>query len=77
MTAPIRQKEMKRFTDSIGYIFSFDIKQKKAIADEIFRKQPQLLFEVLGLNHLGVPMDRIEHVLNLLLIFYDYYYDRG
>ncbi len=55
----------------------YNIKQKKAIADEIFRKQPQLLFEVLGLNHLGVPMDRIEHVLNLLLIFYDYYYDRG
>jgi hypothetical protein len=77
MTAPIRQKEFTRFADSIGYIFSLDMKQKEAIADEIFKKQPQLLFEVLGLNHFGVPMDRIEYVLNLLFIFYDYYYDRG
>jgi len=77
MTAPIRQKEITRFADSIRYIFSLDMKQKEAIADEIFKKQPQLLFEVVGLNHLGVPMDRIEYVLNVLFIFYDYYYDRG
>ena len=77
MTAPTEKKELTRFADSICYIFSLDIKQKEAIADEIFKKQPQLLFEVLGLNHLGVPMDRIEHVLNLLFVFYDYYYDRG
>ena len=40
MTAPIRQKEMTRFADSIGYIFSLDMKQKESIADEIFQKQP-------------------------------------
>lgn len=77
MTAPIRKKELTRFADSIGYIFSLDMKQKEAIADDIFKKQPQLLFEVLGLNHLSVPMVRIEYVLNLLFILYDYYYDRG
>lgn len=77
MTAPIRQKEMTRFADSIGYIFSLGLKQKEVLCDEIFQKQPQLLFEVLELNHHSVPMDRIEHVLNLLLVFYDFFYDRG
>lgn len=77
MTVPIREKEITRFADSIGYIFSLDSKQKEIIADDIFQKQPQLLFEVVGLNHLGVPMDKIEHVFNLLFVFYDYFHDRG
>ena len=77
MKVPIREKEFNRFKDSIGYIFSLSIKQKELIADDIFQKQPQLLFEVLGLNYHKIPMDRIEHVLNLLLVFYDYFSDRG
>lgn len=77
MSVPIRKKRIKRFADSIGYIFSLDLKQKEAISDEIFKKQPQLLFEAIGLYHLKVPPEKMEHVINLLLILYDYFTDRG
>jgi len=73
----VREKEHARFADSIGYIFSLNVKQKECIIDEIFQKQPELLFECLGLHYLDVPEVRMEYVLNLLLIFYDYFSDRG
>ena len=77
MSIPIRKNNIVRFADSIGYIFSLDMKQKESIANEIFQKQSQLLFEAIGLHHLKVPAEKIEHVINLLLILYDYFSDRG
>ncbi len=71
------KKRIERFADSIEYIFSLDLKQKEAIADTIFKKQPQPLFEAMKLHHLKVAPEKMEHVINLLLILYDYFTDRG
>ncbi len=77
MTLPINPDQISRFAKSVIYFNSLDLKRKEALSDEIFRKQPELLFEVIGLSKLGIPMDRIEHLLNLLFIFFDYFHERG
>lgn len=77
MSIPIRKKRIRRLSESMAYIFSLDLKQKEAIADEIFKKQPQLLFEAIGLHYQNVPLAKMEHVINVLLVFYDYFTERG
>ncbi len=77
MTIPINQARISRFAKSVSYVNALDVQQKVALSDEIFEKQPELLFEVIGLKFLSVSVQHIEHLLNLLFIFYDYFQERG
>ena len=45
--------------------------EKEALCDDIFKHQPNLLGHVLVLSKLGVPMEKVDRVLHVLLVLYD------
>jgi hypothetical protein len=47
---------------------AMDLRQKELLADEIFREQPNLLGLVLVQHRLGVSLEKIDFLLNILLI---------
>lgn len=77
MDIPIRRDKVDRFMDSVEYISSLDLEQKKELTDEVSRKQPEMFRETNTLRHLRVPVAKIKHVIDVLLIFYDYFTERG
>jgi|GEM_PF-5825222 len=58
MTVPVEKLKMNRMSESIRYIHSLNLKQKERLCDEIYEKQPELLFEALMLHHAGVPAEK-------------------
>lgn len=53
---------------AIKTVQAMSMAQKEALADELFQAQPTLFGAVLVLPRMGVPMDRVEFALNLLLV---------
>jgi hypothetical protein len=47
---------------------AMDLRQKELLADEIFREQPNLLGLVLVQHRLGISLEKIDFLLNILLI---------
>ncbi len=45
-----------------------DRAQKERLADEIFRMQPNMLGSILVLPRLGVPMEKVEFAVGVLLV---------
>jgi len=63
-------------SDSIRHIQSLSMEEKLSLTDTIFEKQPKLLLEVVGLSKANIPPEKIEHLLFLLMVFYDYFHDQ-
>ncbi|WP_295391806.1 hypothetical protein [uncultured Thiodictyon sp.] len=47
------------------------LKQKERLVDEIFQKQPNLLASVLALSRSNVKIERIDVILNILLLCFE------
>lgn len=45
--------------------------ERTLLCDEVYNRQPALLAHVLVLSRLGVPMEKVDRVLHILLILYD------
>lgn len=77
MNVPINQEKVTRFMVSAEYILSLDAKQKKALIDEVFKKQPEMPIEVGILRQVKVPPEKIEQLINVFLFFNDYFTEHG
>jgi hypothetical protein len=53
---------------TITRVLGMSAKQKEVLADEIFQVQPNLLGSVLVQSRLGVPLEKIEFLLDILLV---------
>lgn len=53
---------------AINIVRTRSASQKEGLLDESFRAQPTLLGTVLALPRMGVPMERVEFALELLLV---------
>lgn len=63
--------------DSVIDVISMKPEIKQLLTDQISKKQPFLMNEITsGLSNLGVSQDRIDNVIEILLILYEYYSDR-
>jgi len=56
---------------SVRRIRAMSQDERMSLCDEVYRRQPALLAHVLVLQRLGVPMKKVDRVLNVLLILYD------
>ena len=53
---------------SVDAVQAMDRAQKERLADEIFRMQPNMLGSILVLPRLGVPMEKVEFAVGVLLV---------
>jgi hypothetical protein len=60
---------------SVVFINNLSNPAKLEYSDRIFANQPHLLGHALLLSSLGVSLDKIDHVLHLLLVFYHCFSD--
>lgn len=56
---------------SIRNVKSLAAKRKDSLVDEIAKSQPNLLAHVLALAKLDVPIEKVDIVLNILLVLHD------
>jgi hypothetical protein len=82
MTKPIKSIKSNHGDDTMGRITvdkvataikrtrAMTMAQKEALADEIFARQPNLLASVLVQKKLGVTEQKMEFLLNILLVCY-------
>ncbi|MFM0632121.1 hypothetical protein [Paraburkholderia xenovorans] len=53
---------------TIQAVQPMDLSQKEGLVDEIFHVQPHMLGSILGLQKLGVSLQKMEFVFEMLLI---------
>ena len=53
---------------AVDAVQAMDRPQKERLADEIFRMQPSMLGSILVLPRLGVPMEKVEFAVGVLLV---------
>ena len=53
---------------AVDAVQAMDRAQKERLADEIFRMQPNMLGSILVLPRLGVPMEKVEFAVGVLLV---------
>lgn len=53
---------------AVDAVQAMDRPQKERLADEIFRMQPNMLGSILVLPRLGVPMEKVEFAVGVLLV---------
>ena len=53
---------------AIATVRAMDMKQKEQLADELFRAQPHLLGSFLVQKQLGVSLEKMDFLIDLLLI---------
>jgi hypothetical protein len=61
----ISTRDMAR---AIVAVRSMDFSEKEALGDEVFRVQPHMLASVLAQKELGVSLEKIDFLLNILLV---------
>ncbi|MBI3144155.1 MAG: hypothetical protein HYZ18_02585, partial [Pseudogulbenkiania sp.] len=62
---------------AITKVRAMDRKQKEGLADEIFRAQPHLLGSVLVQQRLGVSLEKMEFLIDILFICFQAMKDSG
>lgn len=58
----------KAVVSAIKSVSAMDLRQKEALADELFRAQPNMFGSVLVLQRMGVSPEKMDFALNLLFI---------
>ena len=58
----------KALVNAIKLVSAMDLRQKEALADELFRAQPSMFVSVLVLQRMGVSPEKMDFALNLLFI---------
>jgi hypothetical protein len=53
---------------AVGAVRAMDFGEKKALADEVFRVQPNMLASVVVQKKLGVSLEKIDFLLDILLV---------
>ena len=54
--------------NAIVSVSTMDLRQKEALADELFGAQPHMFGSVLVLHRMGISPEKMEFALNLLFI---------
>jgi hypothetical protein len=70
-------EKFNRLGNSIIYVALLNDEEKLAFYEQVIRKQPVFAYEIILLNHLKVSYEKIEYVIDFLLILYDFFTDRG
>jgi hypothetical protein len=64
--------------DSVMDVIKMNQKQRKILVDQVSIKQPCLMHEITpGLSNQGVPQEKIDKVIEILLILSEYFSNRG
>jgi hypothetical protein len=58
----------KAVVNAVKSVSAMDLRQKEALADELFRAQPNMFGSVLVLQRMGVTLAKMDFALNLLFI---------
>jgi hypothetical protein len=58
----------KAVVSAVKSVSAMDLRQKEALADELFLAQPNMFGSVLVLQRMGVSPEKMDFALNLLLI---------
>ena len=53
---------------AIKSIRAMDVRQKEALADELFRAQPNMFSSILVLQHMGASLEKLDFALNLMFV---------
>lgn len=59
---------LKALAQAITTVRAMDIEQKQQLADEIFRVQPHMLASVVVQKQLGVSLEKMDFLFDLLFV---------
>jgi len=62
--------QQSALAEAINQFNDMDIIAKEKVADEIYKKQPNLLASVIVLNQMGNKLEHVEVILNILMVSY-------
>lgn len=61
---------LEHLATAVRTVRSMSLQQKEKLADEVFAHQPNLLASVIAQQRLGVPYEKMDFLLEILLICY-------
>lgn len=61
---------MEALVIAIQKVRAMSMKDKEHLTDEVFAKQPNMLCSVLALSRMGVSIEKVDFLLELLLLSY-------
>ena len=59
---------MDHIVKVIREIDGYNISQKEALCDNIYKLQPHIFQTVINLTHSGIPLPKLDHLLHILMV---------